>query len=1188
MSSMTTRWLSVLLALGLSGSVIAQEGQKPTLKDVSEEPLIAKITLPWNNASVRAHVPVFGFAGGKNFKAYRLEYGQGKEPKAWILISSGTKPYNQDPWSAGQVKWSTDMGAEGTLGNWMTGLTTYQSGDWKENLLGEYTLRLVVEGKDGTTAEDRVHVIVAEVITRLIGGKVRSPDDRFHLKADKEAIPSSFVLVSMLPSSEPKLDPKLKLIGSAYEFQPPGLKFLKPAELTAFYKDTELDTNGDGKQGIPPEKLGIYYYEPVKEVWVRMPSRVAPDTKALVAEMRGSTQYIAYVALMADLIPPEPPRLNPISDLSRYSTVLSGEAEPGSSVQLLLDGRGIANCQADDAGKFATGRLRIAPGARDLMAKATDPAGNESQPSEKAHVVFSPTPPKSVKSVRWLGNTEARRGDRFLVELTGEAASPRVDHTLVTVTSKTDPKGIEVELAETGPQTGIFVGLVTVADASSPEVPAIGARLHNEKIVVASCVDPSKKAEISYVDNVPPSTPRITCPAYPMLVLNTFEEQEKQAAFAGWSTVEDKYGAALSIGEESGNRFLKLTRQQFQSHMGAVAFGQLFDAAQWPLVSFDCIIPSGMKIDVVVRVANLGPFTIRMTGKDRPYYPLIGAATGVRDDGKWAHVLVPLYRMLTRRFPDTRSFLVESIGFGSQTDQGSWRVSPGASGPVGEWVGIDNFAVFRHTDLQTADFAWQSQDANGIAGYSFAFDRSVGTVPPDKPVPDTTATVKLTEPGVHYLHVRAVDRCGNWSRTSHYMVLSDREPPVAGDMTVDQTNGFARVMIPLKDTGVGVDPGSFRLEVGECCYDWQSGVLSYDDAKGVLVADTSLPALPRIAADGERITVKITAADLLGQQIEKKSLGEYVAKSPLRVTPASPDGKNGFYVTRPTVGYEPVAGEKALFEWRVNFADDPWSRRGQSLNTLLLTLRYPDGQVKSVSKEIKLDTTVPQTKAFVRNQNVEKPIADDPLPRDAEVSLRHEDYALQTGALETSLYDKSDFTGLLPDTRTPSQKLDSWRLPDGITAKAATWDGSILAPAAGDYRFRFRQLNPFANVRISIDGEAIGKKDAASVKEEMEASAFLAKGWHQFRIDYAVEDRPVQGISVSWTYPGHLEYGIIPPEDLATLKSLATAYYRWDKGPWQIYTRPFNAQAGAHQLDFYTENLAGHKEPVNTVTVTGK
>ncbi|KPJ57986.1 MAG: hypothetical protein AMS16_00120, partial [Planctomycetes bacterium DG_58] len=572
---------------------------------------------------------------------------------------------------------------------------------------------------------------------------------------------------------------------------------------------------------------------------------------------------------MADLIPPDPPGLRPVGELSGYSTVFSGQAEPGSNVEILLDGRIVTRCQTDETGKFATARLRLTPGTHVLAAKAIDPAGNESVLSERVKLSVSPTPPKNVKSVRWLGNVEARHGDRFLIELIGEDASDRVDHTLVSVASEADPKGIEVELTETGPRTGIFVGLVTVGDVSSFEVPSVRAARHKAKITVVSSVDRAKKAELTYVDDLPPSTPRINCSAYPMLVLNTFEEQSKQKALGEWRTLEGKFGASLSLGESEDNRFLKLTRQQWRSHMGAVAVSRAFDTTEWPLVSLDCKIPSGMRIDVLIRLAELGTLTVRLTG-EKPFHPLLGDAVGVKADSKWRHVLVPVHSMLSRRFPKRKSFQVERIEFGSWTQKAEYRQDYGANGPAGAWMGIDNFAVFAHKNLQTVAFTWKSDDPNGIAGDSTVFDCLPNTIPPTEARVPTSGTYRLTEPGRYYLHVRSADRCGNWSRTARYMILCDLEPPAVGKMQVEQAAGNPILNVPLKDAGVGIDPGSVVLAVGGHLYDWQSGAISYDQAEGVLkIAPWSAKA-PHMAANGEKTQVVLTATDLVGHALENK------------------------------------------------------------------------------------------------------------------------------------------------------------------------------------------------------------------------------------------------------------------------------------------------------------------------------
>jgi len=203
----------------------------------AEAELVAVIHLPYESSSVRANVPIFGLAYGKIFQSYRLEFGQGRDPKEWTLIKESTEPEEHDPWAEGKVKWSKDWGVEtGNLGVWRTGLSEYTYGQhWEHDLLGPYTLRLTVADKHGREAQHSVHVIVARVVRNDIGGSVESPDGVARLEAGADSITSAFVLVSLLPrgdpllpSTEPKPAKNLLLIGTAYEFQPPGLEFNAP------------------------------------------------------------------------------------------------------------------------------------------------------------------------------------------------------------------------------------------------------------------------------------------------------------------------------------------------------------------------------------------------------------------------------------------------------------------------------------------------------------------------------------------------------------------------------------------------------------------------------------------------------------------------------------------------------------------------------------------------------------------------------------------------------------------------------------------------------------------------------------------------------------------------------------------------------------------------------------------------
>jgi len=128
----------------------------------------ARIGFPYDNALVRANVPVFGVAWTKDLESYRLEFGAGHDtPKKWVLIRASKQPQPNDPWAQGKVKWSKDWGAlKGNLGTWETGLDEYPYGQkFRHNLIGPYTLRLTVRDKKGRTAEHAMRVSVARALT---------------------------------------------------------------------------------------------------------------------------------------------------------------------------------------------------------------------------------------------------------------------------------------------------------------------------------------------------------------------------------------------------------------------------------------------------------------------------------------------------------------------------------------------------------------------------------------------------------------------------------------------------------------------------------------------------------------------------------------------------------------------------------------------------------------------------------------------------------------------------------------------------------------------------------------------------------------------------------------------------------------------------------------------------------------
>ncbi len=165
----------VLLAAVIWPGFRLASSEEPAVAADGEDGPIARISMPYNNSLVRANVPVFGVADAKDFKLYRLEFGEGPDPKEWHVITVSPPPRPSDPWAAGKVKWDPSRGTQGNLGDCHTGLTSYRYFDRYENLNGVYALRLVVEDKAGRSTEARAVVNVARAITKPGAGVAVMP-----------------------------------------------------------------------------------------------------------------------------------------------------------------------------------------------------------------------------------------------------------------------------------------------------------------------------------------------------------------------------------------------------------------------------------------------------------------------------------------------------------------------------------------------------------------------------------------------------------------------------------------------------------------------------------------------------------------------------------------------------------------------------------------------------------------------------------------------------------------------------------------------------------------------------------------------------------------------------------------------------------------------------------------------------
>jgi len=280
--------------LGEGKSIVSSIAASPQ----SSKGLTAKIEVPYSQAMVRGDVPVFGLAHGENFKQYRVEFGIGENPYEWTTLTTSENPQTEEV-TADDLDDSFDTTIHGNLATWDTGLKNYvylpsHPADHPTNLKGSYTIRLVVEGEDGSTIEDRVSVNVANVIPNAWGGIVKSGDGKALLTVPEQAVRDAFRLVS-IQSTDSIPETELagrKFTSAIYSIREPGEHFTKQARL-------QIDTHQSSDDVGQPEQLGIYGYNPETSGWEHLPSTRSNESQSIYTEL--TTLHPYYVVMTSGL-----------------------------------------------------------------------------------------------------------------------------------------------------------------------------------------------------------------------------------------------------------------------------------------------------------------------------------------------------------------------------------------------------------------------------------------------------------------------------------------------------------------------------------------------------------------------------------------------------------------------------------------------------------------------------------------------------------------------------------------------------------------------------------------------------------------------------------------------------------------------------------------------------------------------
>ena len=271
------------------------------------------------------------------------------------------------------------------------------------------------------------------------------------------------------------------------------------------------------------------------------------------------------------------------------------------------------------------------------------------------------------------------------------------------------------------------------------------------------------------LDGDPPTPPALRALSMPVKVLEDF-----QVGNGAWRNRRgNDWGAEVKRvwrDEQSGDYCLQLLAQRQNSYFDAIALDRLYDLRQFPLISFDYLMPEPVKVNMQVLI-NKNWFEIVMTAPKHSYREL-GRLADVKADNAWHHAAIDLLTMAEKALPNAKKLVVQSITVGDPARSNNRKNA--------RWF-IDNFMISAW-GAPDAELEWRSEDITGVAGYSVVFDRKMQTVPTQQVTSQAeSGRFAAAEAGTYWAHVAAYDGNGNWSRPRHLAYTVPELPPAPPD-----------------------------------------------------------------------------------------------------------------------------------------------------------------------------------------------------------------------------------------------------------------------------------------------------------------------------------------------------------------------------------------------------------------------
>ncbi len=194
------------------------------------------------------------------------------------------------------------------------------------------------------------------------------------------------IFANIFPTAAYQVTEGLSLIGEVYDFRPAGCPLEKKGSIHIQYP-------ADVKDVKDVKKLGIYWWDAIKQRWYFMNDRVETKTRSLSADII----YPSIYAILQDTLHPIISDLRPehnttvaAEEVTELSSIIRdiGKGVDENTIAMLLDGKPVDGEYDPDRSKFSVSLIKpLSAGKHTLTVQAGDKAGNPAKTRTATFVV---------------------------------------------------------------------------------------------------------------------------------------------------------------------------------------------------------------------------------------------------------------------------------------------------------------------------------------------------------------------------------------------------------------------------------------------------------------------------------------------------------------------------------------------------------------------------------------------------------------------------------------------------------------------------------------------------------------------------------------------------------------------------------------------------------------------------------